>query len=305
MSDTEVQTQKSVGNTRPPTSLRSRSWVLTLWDEESLKVLIDSKPDYLIYAPEVCPKTGKHHFQCYAYYKNPRKTDFMRHKYKGNDVQLALGTHLQNKTYIQGPYKKGDKEKPHNPNAVEIGKLPTQGERSDLREFHEAIKTGKRGRDLSVDHLEIRAKYPKLEATLVNEEDEQRAIQMFKEGFCPEVHVRWGKPGTGKSRYVYDKHDAESIYELNLGDGSSKSVWWDGYRGQEVILINDFSGELGWKYLLRLLDRYPFRMQIKGSHCWRLCKYIYITANEPPVDWYRNEQSGPLLRRIKSIVEVV
>jgi len=304
MSGTEVLEQKSGGNTRPPTSVKSRAWVLTLWDSESLENLKVSNPEYLVYAPETCPSTGKFHYQCYAYYKCPRNQSAMRKLFKGHDIQIAKGTAEECRDYIKGPYSKNGKEKPVNPDAVEVGTIPQQGKRNDLRAFHEDIQKGKRGRDLSVDHLESRAKYPKLEQTLINEEDEQRAIQMFKEGFCPEVHVRWGEPGTGKSRYVYEKHDPESIYELNLGDGCNKSVWWDGYRGQEVILINDFDGELGWKYLLRFLDRYPFRMQIKGSHCWRLCKYIYITSNDPPERWYAQNRCEPLMRRLTTITEV-
>lgn len=219
-------------------------------------------------------------------------------------TKIAKGSALENRTYIKGPYSKDGKQKPVNQDAQEIGTIPKQGERNDLRAFHEDIKAGKRGRDLSVDHLEVRAKYPKLEQTLVSEEDEHKAMQMFKDGFCPEVHVRWGEPGTGKSRYIYDNYEPEDIYELNLGDGSSKSVWWDGYRGQKVILINDFDGELGWKYLLRLLDRYPFRMQVKGAHCWRLCTHIYITSNDPPENWYGPINYAPLMRRLTTVTKV-
>lgn len=306
MSGAEVLEQKSRGNSIPGTSAKkSRSFTMTIWSDELLEKVKATDPQYICWAPEKCPNTGRFHWQAYAYYHRERHLSAMG-KLFGSDgrVFASDGNASENRKYVFGPYSKNGKEKPENPDAQELGTLPAQGKRNDLKAFHEDIKQGKRGRDLSVDHLECRAKYPKLEQTLINEEDEQRAIQMFKDGFCPEVHVRWGEPGTGKSRYVYEKHPTESIYELNLGDGCNKSVWWDGYRGQEVILINDFDGELGWKYLLRLLDRYPFRMQIKGSHCWRLCKYIYITSNDPPERWYAQHQSGPLMRRLTSTTEV-
>lgn len=307
MSGREVLEEKSGGNSRPPTSSgKYMAFTMTIWTDELLEKVKATKPQYMCWAPETCPETNKFHWQAYAYYKNPRAISAMGKLFGGDGRVFASGGDAkENRKYVFGPYSKDGKEKPVNPDAVEIGTIPEQGKRNDLRAFDSDIKAGKRGRDLSVDHLEIRAKYPKLEQTLINEDDEQRAIQMFKDGFCPEVHVRWGEPGTGKSRYVYEKHDAESIYELNLGDGSNKSVWWDGYRGQEVVLINDFDGELGWKYLLRLLDRYPFRMQIKGSHCWRLCKYIYITSNDPPERWYAQYRSGPLMRRLTTVTEVV
>lgn len=304
MSGTDVLEQKSGGNKRPPTSEKFRAWCLTLWDQKALTMLEQTNPAYLVWGPETCPDTGKPHFQCYVYYNSPRNLSAMQKKYYGHRCTPANGSPLDNKNYIVGPYSKNGKEKPHNPNAVEVGTIPEQGKRNDLRAFDEDIKAGKRGRELSECHLELRAKYPKLEHTLIYEDDEAKAIQLYKHGIKPYVYVRWGKPGSGKSRYVYDKHKAETIYELNLGDGSAKSVWWDGYRGHEVIVINDFDGEIGFKYLLRLLDLYPFRMQIKGGHVWRLCKYIYITANSPPEMWYPAHQLEPLLRRITSIEEI-
>ena len=51
--------------------------------------------------------------------------------------------------------RKDGKEKPINNEAVEIGTIPEQGKRNDLRGFDADIKAGKRGRDLSVVHLDI------------------------------------------------------------------------------------------------------------------------------------------------------
>lgn len=297
-----------VGNDTELGKKGTREWVFTVnnYNDEDVEALKTIDCRYLVYAPEV-GEQGTPHIQGYVVFKDNKTrlgvSRLLKRAWLAPRSKNA--TPAQARQYIMGPYSKDGKEKPANPDAVETGTLPAQGKRNDLRAFHDDIKAGKRGRDLSVDHLETRAKYPKLEQTLINEEDEQRAIQMFKDGFAPEVHVRWGEPGTGKSRYVYEQHRPEDIYELNLGDGCSKSVWWDGYRGQEVILINDFDGELGWKYLLRLLDRYPFRMQIKGSHCWRLCKYIYITSNDPPERWYGQYRPEPLMRRLTTVTEVI
>lgn len=306
MSDPEVLEQKSLGNTSQRL-LKSRNWVLTIWDDETLKKFIESNPTYGIYAPEVCPNTGRKHYQCYAHYSNTRNLCAMLKNYKGHNVEIAIGNHKQNQLYIKGPYSKNGKEKPFNPEHVEIGTIPHQGKRNDLQEFHEAIQMGKRGRDLSVDHLCLRAKYPRLEQTLICEDDEQKAIDLHKSGFKNEVHVRWGEPQVGKSRYIYEKHRAEDIYEVNTGDGSNKSLWWDAYRGHEVILINDFDGtEISWKYMLRLLDRYPFRMQVKGGYVWKLAKYIYITANDPPERWYpaHNHHLKALMDRFTTVTEV-
>ena len=309
-----ASSEVAAGNTCPPRLHHPgkgfREWVFTInnYTKKDLEAIENLKSRYIVYAPEV-GENGTPHLQGYVVFKDQKTLSAVK--------KILTRAHLEPRAeksspkearqYIVGPYfnQLTGKSKPENKDAVEVGTLPEQGKRNDLKGFRDAIKSGKRGRDLSDDYLEIRAKFPKLEQTLVNEEDQQRAIEQYKAGFCPEVHVRWGEPGTGKSRYVYDKHRPEDIYELNIGDGCNKSVWWDGYKGEEVILINDFDGELGWKYLLRLLDRYPFRMQVKGSHCWRLCKYIYITSNDPPERWYAQYKSEPLMRRLTSVTEVV
>jgi len=304
-------TQKWLGNNTQPllstkTKHRGRAFVLTLWDDAMLKTLKESNPEYLVYAPEICPSSGKKHYQCYVYYKSPRYLDAMWKKFPMAYCKPAAGSAEENKSYIKGPYtNKEGKSKPFNPDAVEMGTIPNQGKRNDLEAFAEAITEGKRGRELTHEHLAIRAKYPRLEQILVQEDDEEKCIEQFKAGMRPEVHVRWGKAGTGKSRYIYDNYDAMDVYALNIGDGSAKSVWWDGYRGQKVILIEDFAGgEMPWKYLLRLLDRYPFRMQVKGSYCYRRCEKIYITANDKPEHWYPHEAFEPLQRRIDSVTHV-
>lgn len=290
---------------QPLRAKKSREWCFTInnFTEDDKRQTDEIECRYICYAPEV-GKNGTPHLQGYVVFHNQRYMKAVSKLLSRAYLTPARGSGKENKQYIQGPYTKGSKHKPLNNEFKERGELPEQGKRNDLQAFHEDIKAGKRGRDLSVDHLATRAKYPQLEKTLVAEEDYETAIQWFESGKCPEVHVRWGEPGTGKSKFVYDEHGARNIYELNLGDGCLKSVWWDGYQGQPIILINDFDGELGWKYLLRLLDRYPFRMQIKGGHCWRLATHIYITANKPPTDWYPAEKCTALMRRLKSVTEV-
>jgi hypothetical protein len=286
--------------------LRGRGFQMTLWSDEALNTIRETNPTYMCWAPENAPTTGKFHWQTYVYYKTQKVLDNLRKKVKSiGSVELARGTAEENRTYIFGPYNKKGKEKPANPDAKEVGTLPVQGKRSDLQDFREAIVSGKRGRDLSMDFLEVKAKYPKLEALLSSEEDEQVARQMYRDGLEPEVTVLIGAPGVGKTRYAFDKHGDENIYVMPCGDGCAKSVWWDNYRGQDVIILDDFEGQIQYRYLLRLLDRYPFQMQIKGGYCWRRCTKIYITSNVDIDLWYPAEgDCAALRRRISAIIHL-
>lgn len=286
--------------------LRGRGFAMTLWTDEALAKIKETNPAYMCWAPETCPTTKRFHWQTYAYYKTQKQLNALRKLVSGvGSVDLARGSPDENRTYIFGPYNKKGKEKPENPDAQELGVLPLQGKRVDLEQFRGAIVSGKRGRDLSVDYLEIKAKYPKLEGTLAAEEDEQRARQMYEDGIVPEVTVLIGAPGVGKTRYAFDKHGHRNVYVMPCGDGCSKSVWWDNYRGQDVIMLDDFDGQINYRYLLRLLDRYPFQMQVKGGYCWRRCSKIYITSNTEISDWYPAEgDCSALRRRITNIIHL-
>lgn len=111
------------------------------------------------------------------------------------------------------------------------------------------------------------------------------------------VIVYYGRTGAGKTRAVYDNlPNPESIY---VHPGGS---WFDGYDGQPIVLFDDFGGsEFKLQYFLKLLDRYPMQVPIKGGFV-NFCPHeIYITSNLNPNDWYRNanaEHVRAMFRRI-------
>lgn len=92
--------------------------------------------------------------------------------------------------------------------------------------------------------------------------------------------VYWGPTGTGKSRTAWGKAGLDAYPK----DPNSK--FWDGYRGQSVVVIDEFRGVLGISHLLRWLDRYPVLVEVKGSSVVFKATTIYITANLHPSEWY-------------------
>lgn len=285
---------------------KARGFTMVLWNDEALERVKDLNPTYLAWAPENCPSTGKFHWQTYAWFKNPRSVQSMGKLIAGiGSSEPSVGTPERNREYVFGPfvdtYK--NKHKPENPDAKEVGTLPVQGKRNDLESFVDAIREGKRGLEL-LDHIETRAKYPKLEQTLVSEFDEERAHKMYNDGIFPEVHVIWGRHGTGKTRQIYDKYGSANVYRPRVKKCGQS--WWTGYNGQDVILFDDYYGQIDWGDFLQLLDIYPIQFESKGGMKWRLASKIYITSNRPPNDWYpaQGEEIGALMRRCTSVTHV-
>lgn len=109
------------------------------------------------------------------------------------------------------------------------------------------------------------------------------------------VYVFCGPTSTGKSRRAW----LEAGLEAYPKDPRSK--FWDGYQGQKHIVIDEFRGGIDVSHLLRWCDRYPVRVEIKGSSTCLAAERIWITSNLHPKYWYPGLDADTLdavLRRL-------
>ncbi len=122
------------------------------------------------------------------------------------------------------------------------------------------------------------------------------------------VILLFGIAGCGKTKQAYDHwKEEEGFYELPLTGCST--VWWDGLDGHNRILFDDFCGSASHMRLdnfLKIIDRYPRRVQVKGSHEWLSGdKHVIITSNLHPRKWWKWEGREPqwpaLKRRIHQV----
>lgn len=164
----------------------------------------------------------------------------------------------------------------------EYGQRPSgQGSRNDLAAVKKSIDDGKRLREIADDHFTPFLKYHK-------------GIQLYyslkatPRNWETLVIVYWGSTGTGKTRSVID--NATDLYTHVGGQ------WFDGYMGQSQVLFDDFSGScFKISYLLKLLDRYPMSVPIKGGFVNWCPREIYITSNLDPDIWYANAHPEHIL----------
>tara|TARA_B110001450_G_C17649738_1_gene492747 strand:- start:1693 stop:2139 length:447 start_codon:yes stop_codon:yes gene_type:complete len=63
-----------------------------------------------------------------------------------------------------------------------------------------------------------------------------------------------GPTGVGKSHIAFQNFDSSTHYLVNLGDKG----WYEGYKGQDTVIINDFRGEIPYDTLLQMVDKWPF-----------------------------------------------
>jgi hypothetical protein len=182
------------------------------------------------------------------------------------------------------------------PDYWESGERPRMGKRTDL---DDAVGTLLESRDLTAVATEFPTTYVRYHggfgALLRDTNEPQRSR--------PKVYWLFGPTGTGKTKFVVDRCGLQNVYISSNG-----LRWFDGYNNQQNVLFDDFrSSHIEFSYLLRLLDGYPVRVEVKGSSRQFNAKGIYITCPDHPkrmFDWdLLGEDPIQLYRRIYKILE--
>lgn len=251
--------------------IRSKRWCFTLnnpTEEESdfMSTLIQDltkctelKLTYLCFGKE---QVSTPHLQGYLELSQKTSLSTMKTFLTRAHWEKAKGTSEQASAYCK---KDG--------NFQESGTLMQQGQRTDLIEIKSKIEEGIKEVDIAEQHFSQWVVY-------------RRSFQAYatllarRRNWNTKVHVFWGKTGTGKTRFVMDQIQDSDLWT----PGDYK--WFDGYHGQKIVLLDDYRGEYKLQMLLKLLDRYPMQVPIKGGFTqWSPTK-VYITSNCHPNDWY-------------------
>lgn len=150
--------------------------------------------------------------------------------------------------------------------------VPHQGMRTDLLEIQRSIDRSTSEMDIARDYFTrwvvYRRSFSAYRQLLLGETNREP----------PRVILLWGGAGTGKTRIAYQ-------YDPNLWSCPSPTLeWFDGYNGQETVLFDDFIGEgVNGGTLLRILDRYPIVVPVKGGFVVFRPRTIFLTANVAPL----------------------
>lgn len=110
--------------------------------------------------------------------------------------------------------------------------------------------------------------------------------------------IYWGRSGTGKSRRAW-REAGDNAYPKD-----PRTKFWDGYQNQENVVIDEFRGDISISHMLRWLDRYPVRVEIKGSSVPLCARRIWFTSNVHPAVWWP-ELDAATLEAFYRRVEIV
>lgn len=204
-------------------------------------------------------------------------------------IEIAKGSPTQNREYCS-------KEGPQNTGFTEFGIIPVKGTKPCLTSVCQDLVSRKRSlHDVALTDPSVYVKHFKGLQALIGASFKGRDGTVV-----PTVKWYFGPTGTGKSRKAFSEHPGAYV---KMGN----NTWWDLYQGETTVIIDDYRVNMcTFDYLLRLLDRYPMIVEVKGDTVRMNATTFVITAPQrPEVMWFLNteEAVGQLLRRISEIWE--
>lgn len=255
-------------------------------------------PDYVsycVYQLEMCPDTGRLHFQLYLELSAQKTMVQLRAELDGLEntwLKPRRGTQHQARVYcmkedsrLEGPW--------------EYGTLKNQGARADLEAVKTDIDKGMPMRQIVDEHFHTCARYMNFFRSYKRMREPQRDWVM-------EIYIILGPSGTGKTRFARDAFPG--AYWKPHGK------WWDNYDGHDVVVVDEMYGNrFSFTELLNLMDRYPHSVEIKGGTVEFTSKTLVFTSNQLPEDWYDPQRThqhmrweeNPLKRRIDEFAQII
>lgn len=251
-----------------------KDWLQYQWSSGAWK--------WLVGQAECAPDTGRIHLQGAGQLGTRKRLSGMKKLDDRVHWEHMNGSLAQARTYctkddtrVDGPW--------------EFGLPPTGGTGTTLQDVCKLVIDGKTEAEIAQEAPDMYVRHYKGIRAL------HQAIKLGvqKRDWAPELWVLVGPTRTGKTSFV--AHNWPDAYWKSKTMGP----WWDGYDGQETVVLDDCLGDyMTLTDFKRLIDRYPMDVQVKGGSVPMLAKRIVITSNVMPEHWYSNDAAGAVVARV-------
>jgi len=252
---------------------------------------------------EIGGKTQKYHTHIFIVFNDVVRFSQIKNKFPPAHIEGALkGSCQQNIDYItkKGKWLNSDKQETSLPQTYEEwGVLPfeRQGTRHDVTEQYDMVKQGMSNFEIleQFDGNVDLTRVERMRLTYLSETYKSVKRDEMKVYYC------YGKPGTGKTSSIFDKHGYDNVYKIDEWEHP-----FDSYDCQSIMLFDD------WRHtltkitdMLKWLDIYPLKLPCRYAPKQACYETVYITSNEPLESVYAGENTtipidtrNALLRRI-------
>lgn len=217
---------------------------------------LPDKLDYIAFALETCPTTGRAHYQTWAYSTQAMRLSAWKKIFPGDHIEQMRGNFEQNDAYCS---KQSE--------LTTFGTRPMgNGKRRDLSVFCQRVISREPLRDISLSMPTVFVQYHNGLTKLAS-----YAVQPYEH---ETVRGYWlyGVPGAGKSHYARTRFS--DIYI------KAQNKWFDGYAGEQSILLDDYDcGKSLGHYLKIWCDKWACTGEIKGGTVHLRHHHFIITSN--------------------------
>lgn len=266
----------------------SRNYCFTVNNYEGIYVLDDFGPKatYLIYSEEL-GANGTPHLQGYVEFDSQITIKALSKLVPGVHFEPRRGSQRQaiaycckvsDPTFVSGPHEEGT---PKN-----------QGERTDLAELKKMVDDSAPMDEVWDNFFPQMVRYYKGVEQYRQIKEKKHPRSSF-ESFIISV----GGTGLGKSTHARSEND--HAFWVSRPNNSSGTLWWDSLDNEETLIIDEFYGWIPFDLLLRLCDKNPLQLEVKGGYRHCHFKKVVITSNLHPRRWYPkiSEHLWPSLER--------
>lgn len=265
-------------------------------------------PDYFCLSDEV-GASGTPHTHVFVYSASPMRFSTMKKRFPTAHIDKAMGSAQSNREYIrkEGKWVDTDKSETRIEGSFqEFGEIPNEADEKSpkMARLIQWVRDG-------MCNEEILAMDPSF-ALKTKDIDVLRQELKFTEYSSKNrqirVHYIFGDSGTGKTRSIFEKHPASDICRIT-NYGSKGRVQFDSYRGQSVLVFEEFHSQIPIADMLNYLDIYPVMLPARYYDRTACYTEVYITSNIPLEQQYpdlqksQGETWNALLRRIHTVTE--
>lgn len=273
---------------------KSRKYQLTFnnpnahgFTHEVIKTTLASFPGMQYWC--MCDEIGEQgtpHTHLYLYSPNAILFSTLQQRFLGAHIEAAKGSHRENRDYIckEGRWLDDAKHETNLPETFEeSGALPIERDKRESisSEILSLIQSGSSNAEILVQYPSAMNRLQHVEAarqTLL----EERYINQWRD---LEVTYLWGKTGVGKTRSIMEKYGYSRVYRVTNYDHP-----FDDYKGQDVILFEEFRNSLPIQDMLKYLDGYPLMLPCRYSNKAACFTKVYLVSNIPLSAQYPNVQ---------------
>ena len=292
--------------------VRSRKWLVTInnpvekgMEHNAIKAQLQLFKNcvYWCMSDEIGKDGGTYHTHIFICCSGAVRFSTLKKRFNGAHFDVCKGTAIDNKNYVfkEGKWSNTEKEDTRvDGTQEEWGDCPVerQGQRNDISDLYAMIKEG-------LTNYEIIESNPQY---MLNLDKIERARQtVLEERFKNEwrdltVTYIYGTTGAGKTRSVMDKYGYSNVFRVTDYEHP-----FDGYKGQDVIVFEEFRSSLRIDDMLKYLDGYPVEIPCRYANKVACFTKVYIISNIALTEQYPNVQKeqtetwNALLRRIGKV----